>query len=104
MLTCREKIIKREGKGCRECQQAHGKIMIQYQRAKGAVTLAVVARVGFIDTWLVDKNKGDNYVVISLWLVTSLIHCLVMAPTNLAFKGLLKMTNSLSPRCTVYLF
>ena len=37
---------------------------------------------GFLNTWLGDKNKGDNYVVISLWLVTSLVHCLVMAPTD----------------------
>ena len=37
---------------------------------------------GFIDTWLVDKNKGDNYVVFSLWSVFSLVHCLVKAPTN----------------------
>ena len=63
--------------------------MIQEQRAKAAVTWAMVGRVksGFKDTWLVDKNKEDNYtyVVISLWLVTSIVQCLVMAPTNLAF-------------------
>ena len=45
----------------------------------------MVGRVksGFIDTWLNDKSKGDNYVVISLWLVTFLAHCL-------AFNKLLK--------------
>ena len=47
---------------------------------------------GFIDGWLADKKKGDNYVVISLWLVTSLVVPYVMAPTNLTFNGLLKMT------------
>ena len=41
---------------------------------------------------LVDKNKGDNYVVISLWLFTSLVVPYVMALTNLAFNKLLKMT------------
>ena len=63
--------------------------MIQEQRAKAAVTWAMMGRVksGFKDTWLVDKNKEDNYtyVVISLWLVTSIVQCLVTAPTNLAF-------------------
>ena len=56
----------------------HGEIMIQDQRAKGAVTWAIVGRVGsgFIDMWLVDKSKGDNYEVISLWLITSL-RCLM---------------------------
>ena len=73
----------------------HWEIMIQDQRAKGAVTWAMVGgRVnsGFIDMWLLDKNKGDNYVVISLWLVTSHVVPYVMAPTNLAFIELLKMT------------
>ena len=44
----------------------HGDIMIQDQGAKAAVTWAMAVRVkgGFIETWLVDKNKGDNYVVI----------------------------------------
>ena len=62
----------------------HVEIMIQDQRAKEALTWAMVGRVksGFIDTWLVEKNKGDNYVVISLWLVTSLVVLYVMAPTN----------------------
>ena len=46
----------------------HREIMIQDQRAKAVVTWAMVGRVksGFNDTWLVDKNKGDNCVVISL--------------------------------------
>ena len=72
----------------------HGEIMIQDQRAKAAVTWGMVVRVKsvFIDAWLVDKNKEDNFVVISLCLVPSYVHCLVMAPTNLAFKELLKMT------------
>ena len=47
---------------------------------------------GFIDTWLVEKNKGDNYVVISLWFVTSLVGTYVMALTNFVFNELLKMT------------
>ena len=50
---------------------------------------------GFIDTWLVDKNKIDKYVVllvISLWLVSSLVVPYFMAPTNLAFNEVLKMT------------
>ena len=65
-------------KGGRERQQMHEEVMIQDQRAKAAVTWAMVGRVesGFIDTWLVDKNKGDNFVVIFLWLVT------FMAPMN----------------------
>ena len=68
-------------------------IMIQDQRAKEALIWAMVGGVknGFIDRWLVDKNKGDNYVVISLCLVTSLVHYLVTAPTNLAFSKFLKM-------------
>ena len=68
----------------------HGEIMIQDQRAKAAETSAMVGRVksGFIDTWFVDKNKGD-YVVISLWLVTSLVVPYVKVLTNLAFKQLL---------------
>ena len=62
----------------------HGEIMIQDQRAKVVATWAMVGRVksGFIDTRLVDKNKKDNYVVISLWLVTSLVVPYVMVPTN----------------------
>ena len=90
-MTCREKIIKREGEGGRDRQQMHRVTMNQDQRAKA---WAIVGRVksGFIDTWLVDKNKGDNYVVISLWLGAFLLHCLVIAPTNLAFNGSLKMT------------
>ena len=45
LLTCREKIYKREGVGGREQQQMHGEIMIQDQRAKTAVTWAIVGRV-----------------------------------------------------------
>ena len=77
----------------REWQQMHEEIMMQDQIAKVVVTWTKVGRVksGFIDTWLVDKNKGDNYVVISLWLVTSLVVHYVMAPANLALNELLKM-------------
>ena len=48
--------------GGRERQQMHGEIIIQDQRAKAAITLAMVGRVksGFMDISLVDKNKGDN--------------------------------------------
>ena len=61
-------MIKREEEVGSEWQQIHGEIMIQDQRAKAAVTWAMVGRVksGFIDKRLVDKNKRDNYVVISL--------------------------------------
>ena len=84
-------MIKIEGM---ERQQMHGEIMIQDPRAKAAVTQAMVRRVKslFIDTWLVDKNKVDNYVVISHWLFTSRVVPRVMVPTNLAFNELLKMT------------
>ena len=41
----REKVIKREGKVSREHQQTHGEIMIPDQRAKVAVTWAIVGRV-----------------------------------------------------------
>ena len=53
----RKRIIKR-GKVGRERQQMHEEITIQDQRAKVAVTLAMVGRVksGFIDSWFVDKN------------------------------------------------
>ena len=72
----------------------HGEIMIQDQRAKTAVTWAMMIRVksSFTDMWLVDINKRDNYVVISRWLVTSLVVPCVIAPTNLAFNKLLHMT------------
>ena len=45
----------------------HGEIMIQDQRVKATVYWAMVERVksGFMDMWLVDENKGDNYVVIT---------------------------------------
>ena len=71
----------------------HGKIMIQDQRAKVAVSWAMVRGVksGFIDMWLVDKNKGDNYVVVSIWFVTSHIVPYVMAPMNFAFNKPIKM-------------
>ena len=51
---------KKRGKGGSEQQPMHGKIMIQYQRANAAVTWTMVGKMksGFIDTWLVDKNKG----------------------------------------------
>ena len=69
---------KRGGRGQGAVQKMHGEIMIQDQRAKAAIIWTTVGRVkiGFKDTWLVDKNKGDNHVVISLWLVTFLVHCL----------------------------
>ena len=38
------------------------------------------------------RHMGDNYVVISLQLVSSLVHCLDIAATNLAFNKLLKMS------------
>ena len=87
VLICREKIIKREGGVGREQHQMHGEIMVQ-------VTWAMVGRVksGFMVMCLVDKNKGDNYMAISLWLVTFLLVSYVMAPMNLAFNKLLKMT------------
>ena len=93
VLIYRQKIIKKRGGSGQEAV-ANGEIMIQDQRARAAVTWVMVGRVksDFIDTWLVDKIKGDNYVVISFWLVTSLVVPYVMAPTNLAFNELLKMT------------
>ena len=42
--------------------------------------------------YLVEKSKGDNCVVTSLWLATSLVVPYVMATTNLAFNELVKMT------------
>ena len=71
-------------------QPVHREIMMQDQRAKAGVAWAMVRRVksGFIDMWLVDKNKGDHYVIISLRSVTSLVVPYVKAPTNL------KMTES----------
>ena len=52
----------------RELQQMHEEIMIQDQRTKGVKTWAMVGTVksSFIDIWLVDKNRGNNYVVISV--------------------------------------
>ena len=73
----------------------YGEIMIQDQIATAAVTWAMVGRMKsglkLKDTWLFYKNKGD-YVVILLWLITSLVVPYFMAPTNLAFNELLKMT------------
>ena len=69
---------------------------MQDQRAG---TWAMLGRVksGFINTWLVDgKNKVDNYLVIWLCLVTSLVVPYVMAPTNLAFNELLKINKLVS--------
>ena len=88
-MIYRKKIIKRQGEVGRELQQIHGESMIQDQRAKTAVTWAMVGGImsDFIDARLVDKNKGDKYVVISLWLVTSLVVPYAMAPTNFAFKS-----------------
>ena len=68
--------------------------MIQDQSQRdGNLAMVESVKSGFIiiDMWLVDKKKGDNYVVISLWLVTSSVHCFVLAPTNHAIKELLKM-------------
>ena len=61
-MANREKIVKRDGEEGREWQPMQGEIMIQDQRAKAAVTWAMVRRVksGFMDTWLVDKYKGGN--------------------------------------------
>ena len=61
--------------------------MIQDQRAKAVG----IVKSGFINTWFVDINKGDNCVVISLWLVTSPVVPYVMAPMNLAFNKLLEI-------------
>ena len=68
-------IIKREEEGDWEWQSVHGEIMIQDQRAKADITWAMVGMVksGSMDMWLVDKNKGDNYAVISLWVIISLV-------------------------------
>ena len=91
----REKMIKREGKEGREQQQMHREIMIQDQRAKAAVIWAMVGRVKSVYRHVVvDKNKGDNYVVIGL--VTSLVVPCVMAPTNLAFDVLALQMNVLA--------
>ena len=61
VLTCREKITKTEEEGGREWQPMHGEIMIQDQRAKAAITWAMMGRVkhGFIlmDGWLVNKTR-----------------------------------------------
>ena len=67
---------------------------MQDQRVKAAVAWAMVGMVksGFIDMWLENKNKGDNHVIISLWLVISLVVFYAVATTNLAFNKLLKIT------------
>ena len=51
---------------------------------------------GFIETWLVNKNKGDNYVVIWLLWVTSLVVPYVIQRT---FKN--DRISLLNPRWTV---
>ena len=83
----------------------HEEIMIKDQRAKVAVTWAMVGRVKsvFIDTCLVDKNKEDN-VVNSLWLVTSFVVLNVMAPIEPCIQRTVKDDRNrlLGPRCTVY--
>ena len=75
-------------------------IMTQDQRAKTAVTWAMVGRVkgGFIDTWLVDKIMGDNYVV-GYFPCGALCH----GPNEPCIQRTVKndQTSSLSPRCTV---
>ena len=87
----------------------HGEIMIQDQRAKATVIWTMAGRVksGFLNIlWLVDKYKGDN-VLISLWLVTSLMVHFVMAPTNRIQRTVIVFENDrtslLSPMCTVVL-
>ena len=73
-----------------------------------AITWEEVGRLksGFIETWLVDKkNKGDNYGVILLWLVTTLVVPYIMAPMKLAFDELLKMIELVRGSevyCTIY--
>ena len=102
ILTCREMIVKGEGEGGRERQPMHGEIVIQEQRAKAAVTWAMVGSVqsGFIEKWLVAKNEGDNNVVISLWLVTSCVVPYFKPSIQQTFKS--DRTSSLSPRCAVF--
>ena len=58
-MIYKEEIIKRDGEVGRERQQMHGEIMTQDQRAKAAVTWAMVGGVksGNTDTWLVDKTR-----------------------------------------------
>ena len=73
----------------------HGEIMIQDQRAKAAVLGNGGAGKG--TDWLkdmrpADKNKGDNYVVISLWFVISLIVPYDKAPTTLLATNFFKLT------------
>ena len=69
----------------------HGEIMIKDQSGDN------LGNDGKDEEWLysllclVDRNKGDNYVAISLWLVTSLVVPYVMAPMYLAYNELLKM-------------
>ena len=47
----------------------HGEIMVQDQNGSSLGNGGKRKNSGFIDMCLVDKNKGDNYVVISLWLL-----------------------------------
>ena len=99
-------MIKRGGSG--QGAVANAWIMIQDQRAKAMVTWAMVRRVrsGFIETWLVDKNKGGKCVIVSLWLITSPVVTYVMAPTNLIYIYIQRTvtndgTSLLCSRCAV---
>ena len=80
----------------------HEEIMIKDQRAKVAVIWTMV-NSGFIDTCSVDKNTGDNYVVISLWLVTFPCCTLCHGSYEPCIQRTVKKdrTTSLSPRCAV---
>ena len=91
-MTCRKQIKKREvGQG--ETASAWGdQDAGSKSQSEGNLGNGGKGESSFIDLWLVDKNKGDNYVVISIWLVTFLVVPYVKAPTNLAFNKLLKMT------------
>ena len=72
-MIYKEKINKKRGGGGGSKEGVAANVWDK--RGKEAVTWAMVGRVksGFTDTWLVDKSKGENYVVISRWLVTSLV-------------------------------
>ena len=88
-MTCREKIIikKRRGRGQGMAANAWGDYDTKSQSGGN------LGNDGKGDEWLykhvvVDKNKGDNYVTISLWLVISLVVPYVVTPMNLAFNQL----------------
>ena len=53
-----------------------GKIMKQDQRAKAAVTWAMVGRIKsrFIGTKLVVKNKGDNFTLVGYFPCSAFCH------------------------------